>query len=98
MTVETGDVQGAGTDANVFLVLYGDERKSDQVSLKDCGKFNFRRAQVDTFKVSLAAFVSADLIFNLTPRVSTLMNLDSIPKNRVASLNNGDSLTVFFLD
>ncbi|XP_065836583.1 lipoxygenase homology domain-containing protein 1-like [Oscarella lobularis] len=51
VTVETGDVQGAGTDANVFLVLYGDEGKSDQVSLKDRGKSNFKRAQVDTFKI-----------------------------------------------
>ena len=84
MTVETGDVQGAGTDANVFLVLYGDEGKSDQVSLKDRGKSNFKRAQVDTFKVSLPAYVSASIIFNLTHRFATLTNFDSIPRRRVS--------------
>lgn len=47
----TGDVRGAGTNANVFLVMYGENGKSDQFDLRNKSD-NFERAQVDKFKVS----------------------------------------------
>ena len=47
----TGDVRGAGTNANVFLVLYGENGKSDQFNLRNKSD-NFERAQADKFKVS----------------------------------------------
>lgn len=47
----TGDVRGAGTNANVFLVMYGENGKSDQLDLRNKSD-NFERGQVDKFKVS----------------------------------------------
>lgn len=48
--VYTGDVRGAGTDANVMLVLYGEKGKSEEFSLRNKSD-NFERNQVDKFKV-----------------------------------------------
>lgn len=50
VTVYTGDVRGAGTNANVFLVMYGETGKSDQFDLRNKSD-NFERGQVDKFKV-----------------------------------------------
>ena len=55
VVVYTGDVRGAGTNANVFLVLYGESGKSDEFRLRDKSD-NFERAQVDKFKVSNPVF------------------------------------------
>lgn len=49
--MHTGDVRGAGTNANVFLVMYGENGKSDQFDLRNKSD-NFERGQVDKFKVS----------------------------------------------
>ena len=51
VTVYTGDERGAGTSANVFLVMYGEKGKSDQFDLRNKSD-NFERGQVDKFKVS----------------------------------------------
>ena len=49
--VHTGDVRGAGTNSNVFVVLYGkDGKKSEEIWLRSKTD-NFERAQVDKFKV-----------------------------------------------
>ena len=50
VVVYTGDVRGAGTDANVMLVLYGEKGKSEEFSLRNKSD-NFERNQVDKFKV-----------------------------------------------
>lgn len=50
VTVYTGDVRGAGTNANVFLVMYGENGKSDQFDLRNKSD-NFERGQADKFKV-----------------------------------------------
>ena len=44
---------GAGTDANVFLVLYGDKGQSGKLKLKQSttNKDPFERAKLDVFKV-----------------------------------------------
>ena len=55
ITVKTGDIRGAGTDANVFVQLYGDKGNTDVLPLKDSGNTNkFERDNTDefTFKVS----------------------------------------------
>lgn len=46
----TGDVRGAGTDANVYIVLFGDNGESGQRFL-DNKKNNFERGKKDTFVV-----------------------------------------------
>ena len=51
VTVYTGDVRGAGTNANVFLVMYGENGKTDRFDLRNKSD-NFERAQVDKFKVN----------------------------------------------
>ena len=55
MVVHTGDVRGAGTDANVILTLYGEKGKSDEFKLRNKTD-NFERAKVDKFKVSSLDF------------------------------------------
>ena len=55
VTVYTGDVRGAGTNANVFLVMYGENGKSDRFDLRNKSD-NFERAQVDKFKVNSSWF------------------------------------------
>ena len=46
----TSDTRGAGTDANVFMTLYGDKGKTDEVLLGNATD-NFEQGQLDKFKV-----------------------------------------------
>ena len=48
VVVHTTDRRGAGTDANVFLVLFGKDKQSGRRSL-DTSADNFERGAVDTF-------------------------------------------------
>lgn len=49
-TVVTGDIKGAGTDSNVFLVVYGKDGKSQELSLRNKTD-NFERGMQDVFKL-----------------------------------------------
>ena len=52
--VTTGDVRGAGTDANVFVILFGGkdgETNSGKLFLEDDSKNNFERGKTDIFTV-----------------------------------------------
>lgn len=54
--VYTSDLRGAGTDANVFLILYG-ATGLDSGSLKlDTSKNNFERGQEDVFMVQVGGW------------------------------------------
>ncbi|XP_059845764.1 lipoxygenase homology domain-containing protein 1 [Hypanus sabinus] len=48
----TSDIKNAGTDANVFLQLYGDKGKSDEMCL-DNNSDNFETGQTDKFMIEL---------------------------------------------
>ncbi|MBN3300355.1 LOXH1 protein, partial [Amia calva] len=48
----TSDLKGAGTDANVFLQVYGEKGKSDEMRL-DNNSDNFEAGQVDKFMIEL---------------------------------------------
>ena len=50
--VFTSDKANAGTDANVHLVLYGKDGKSDDIVLNNEGN-NFERGQSDEFKLQI---------------------------------------------
>jgi len=51
--VFTGDKSGAGTDANVFVVMTGEFGDSGERQLQDSGNVNkFERNQEDVFKVT----------------------------------------------
>ncbi|KAL8614278.1 hypothetical protein ACOMHN_007616 [Nucella lapillus] len=53
VTVWTSDVRGAGTDANVFLQMYGVDGKTEEVKLRNKTD-NFEKSAVDKFKVEAA--------------------------------------------
>lgn len=42
---------GAGTDANVWIIVFGENGDSGTLALKECNRSNkFERKQVDTFR------------------------------------------------
>ncbi|MEJ5230357.1 MAG: PLAT/LH2 domain-containing protein [Pseudothermotoga sp.] len=49
--VTTGDVSGAGTDANVYITIYGEIAATEEIFLDDPGRNDFERYQVDTFEL-----------------------------------------------
>ena len=51
VTVVTGNEFNAGTDADVFLQLYGEDGKSQEMKLRNRTD-NFERNAVDKFKVT----------------------------------------------
>ena len=50
ITLWTGDKSGAGTDANVFIQIYGDLGKSEEIQLRN-NSDNFERGSKEVFKV-----------------------------------------------
>ncbi|CAN9504554.1 unnamed protein product [Ophioblennius macclurei] len=48
----TSDVKGAGTDAQVFLQIYGERGKSDEIKLEN-NSDSFEQAQLDKFMVEM---------------------------------------------
>ncbi|MER5890656.1 PLAT/LH2 domain-containing protein [Streptomyces sp. NPDC001941] len=52
ISVFTGNVNGAGTDANVFLTLYGSRGSSDELQLDSEGD-DFERASTSVFTYTL---------------------------------------------
>nr|XP_019938128.1 PREDICTED: lipoxygenase homology domain-containing protein 1 isoform X2 [Paralichthys olivaceus] len=51
--VKTSDVAGAGTDANVWVIIFGENGDTGTLALKECNKSNkFERKQMDTFRFS----------------------------------------------
>ena len=48
VSVRTGDKRGAGTDANVYIILHGENGDSGKRALEGSGN-NFERGRVDTF-------------------------------------------------
>ena len=53
VSVKTGDVRGAGTDANAYIKLFGSNGDSGKVALKQSEntKNKFERGRVDEFVV-----------------------------------------------
>ncbi len=53
MLVKTSDVRGAGTDANIFITLYGPKGDSGERQI-ETGANNFERNQLDTFIIKVS--------------------------------------------
>ena len=53
ISVKTSDLRGAGTDANVYVILFGVNGDSGELHLKDSetSKSPFQNGQVDVFTV-----------------------------------------------
>ena len=51
--MKTGDVRGAGTDANAYIKMFGNNGDTGQIALKqsDNTKNKFERGRVDQFTV-----------------------------------------------
>ena len=64
ISVVTGNVLGAGTDANVFIILYGERDTSSQFKLDNPGKNDFERASTCAFNI-LSSFFSLFFIYLL---------------------------------
>jgi lipoxygenase homology domain-containing protein 1 len=50
VTVRTGDKRGAGTDANVFVILHGPDGDTGKRNLESAGN-NFERGNADVFGI-----------------------------------------------
>lgn len=55
MTVVTGDVTFAGTNAKVFVQIYGDKGKTEVITLESRSN-NYERNATEIFKVSSTSF------------------------------------------
>lgn len=53
MTVVTGDVTFAGTNARVFVQIYGDRGKTEVITIESRSS-NYERNSTEIFKVSKA--------------------------------------------
>ena len=62
-------MRGAGTDANVYLTLYGDKGKTDEVPIGNATD-NFEQGQLDKFKVSFFMASARNIICNSALLVS----------------------------
>lgn len=51
ISVKTGDRPKAGTDANVYIVLYGEGLESKETKLDACFHNDFERGQQDSFHI-----------------------------------------------
>ncbi|XP_029436484.1 lipoxygenase homology domain-containing protein 1 [Rhinatrema bivittatum] len=96
ISVFTGDIYGAGTDANVFLTIYGDlgdtgERK---LSKSESNSNKFERAQVDRFTIEA---VDLGTVFRIRIRHdNTMINADWYLE-KVEILNEDTEETYLFL-
>ena len=52
MAVHTSDLGGAGTDANVNFVVYGENGKTEEILLANESN-NFERGSIDKFKLDM---------------------------------------------
>ena len=50
LLVKTGDIRGAGTDANVFAQIFGENGDTGERKLEASGN-NFERGHTDTFGI-----------------------------------------------
>ena len=51
VSIHTGDVDGAGTDANVCITIYGVNGNTGKRPLKQRGRDLFERGRVDKFRL-----------------------------------------------
>ena len=55
VNVVTGDKRGGGTDANVFMIIFGDNGNSGELALKESSthKDKFERGNTDVFTFNM---------------------------------------------
>ena len=67
VNVKTGDVLKAGTDANVFLVIFGENGDSGEIALKESVTFKdkFERNHNDVFILSNLLSLGMTFLFHI---------------------------------
>lgn len=68
ITVVTGDVTFAGTNAGVFIQIYGDKGKTEVITLESRSN-NYERNTIEIFKVSKLG------LFSVAPNLSCLIRM-----------------------
>ncbi|XP_028915161.1 lipoxygenase homology domain-containing protein 1 [Ornithorhynchus anatinus] len=95
MTIWTGDIEGGGTDSNIFMTLYGVNGSTEEMQL-DKKKDRFEREQDDTFIVEIA---------DIAPFTKMRIRIDGLgtrpewylEKILLKNMDN-DDLTMFYYD
>ena len=74
MDVITGDLSGAGTDANVFLIIFGEYGDSGEIALKNSETYKdkFERGHTDVFMLSDILSLGKISLINSTKNSSKL--------------------------
>lgn len=79
--VKTGDVSSAGTDANVYLIIYGAKGDTGQLMLRQSASFKnkFERGKTDLFKIEATDIGQVQLdVLVINALCSTCMPIFSV--------------------
>ncbi|KAG7271688.1 hypothetical protein CRUP_025549 [Coryphaenoides rupestris] len=94
VSVFTGDMQGAGTDANVFINIYGENGDTGERYLKKSDNLNkFERAKEDVFTVTA---VELGTLKKLRIRHDNSSSYPSWYLDRVEILDTKEDITYYF--
>lgn len=93
MTVQTGDVKYAGTDANVFIQICGKDGKATRKIKLDDARNNFERGATEQFRV-----IQQILYCYSISNVDACQRLQNRGEFFFAKLdiNHNDNLNIFF--
>lgn len=91
VTVYTGDVFGAGTNANVSLTMFGENGESGKLALKQSGRDLFERKQIDKFTLECLDLGESAVSASITrsPRKRKIL---LVLRDEVNFLNNQSEL------
>uniref|UniRef100_A0A673ZXJ7 Lipoxygenase homology PLAT domains 1 n=1 Tax=Salmo trutta TaxID=8032 RepID=A0A673ZXJ7_SALTR len=97
ITVVTGDVSFAGTNANVFIQLYGDKGKTEVVNLASRSN-NYERATTEIFKEDVFTITAIELgpLRKLRIRQDNAASYSSWYLDRVEIVDTKDETTYYF--
>ncbi|CAL8249227.1 unnamed protein product [Merluccius merluccius] len=94
VSVFTGDMQGAGTDANVFINIYGENGDTGERYLKKADNLNkFEKAQEDMFTVTA---VDLGTLKKLRIRHDNTSSYSSLYLDRVEIVDTKEDITYYF--
>lgn len=94
MTVQTGDVKYAGTDANVFIQICGKDGKATRKIKLDDARNNFERGATEQFRV-IQQILYCYSISNVDA-CQRLQNRGEFFFFAKLDINHNDNLNIFF--
>lgn len=69
VTVKTGDIRYAGTDANVYIIFVGTSGKTKKLFMDD-SRNNFERGALEQFEVRIRCLSNSSLIDHCIAKIS----------------------------